>query len=81
MSHGVGDLAARAGATTSELLRRLRRSTPDMAPGYRRDEAERDVAIARAMSVPHVGTPAAAAASSEAWVNLAAQEPATVRHI
>jgi integrase len=43
-------LAARQGATTRELMRRLGHSTPDMALRYQRAEAERDVAIARAMS-------------------------------
>ena len=43
-------LGARQGATTRELMRRLGHSTPDMALRYQRAEAERDVAIGRAMS-------------------------------
>jgi integrase len=43
-------LAARHGATTRELMRRLGHATPNMALRYQRAEAERDAAIARAMS-------------------------------
>jgi integrase len=43
-------LAARHGATTKELMRRLGHSTPDMAMRYQRAEAERDRALAEAMS-------------------------------
>lgn len=43
-------LAARHGATTRELMRRLGHSTPNMALRYQRAEADRDAAIARAMS-------------------------------
>ncbi len=43
-------LAARQGATTKELMRRLRHATPEMAMRYQRADAERDRALARAMS-------------------------------
>jgi integrase len=43
-------LAARQGATTKELMRRLGHATPDMAMRYQRADAERDRALARAMS-------------------------------
>jgi integrase len=43
-------VAARHGATTKELMKRLGHSTPDMAMRYQRAEAERDESIARAMS-------------------------------
>jgi integrase len=43
-------MAARHGATTRELMRRLRHATPEMALRYQRAEAERDTMIARAMS-------------------------------
>jgi len=48
-------LAARQGATTKELMRRLGRATPDMAMRYQRADAERDRALARAMSDPLSG--------------------------
>jgi hypothetical protein len=40
----------RQGATTKELMRRLGHATPDMAMRYQRADAERDRALARAMS-------------------------------
>ncbi len=43
-------LAARAGGTTKELMRRLGHSSPAMALRYQRAEAERDTMLARAMS-------------------------------
>ena len=43
-------LAARQGATTKELMRRLGHATPDMAMRYQRADVERDRALARAMS-------------------------------
>ena len=43
-------LAARQGATTKELMRRLGHATPDMAMRYQLADAERDRALARAMS-------------------------------
>ena len=43
-------LAARQGATTKELMRRLGHRTPDMAMRYQRAESERDRALAQAMS-------------------------------
>ena len=43
-------LAARQGATTKELMRRLGHATPDMAMRYQRADAERVRALARAMS-------------------------------
>jgi hypothetical protein len=42
--------SARQGATTKELMRRLGHATPDMAMRYQRADAERDRALARAMS-------------------------------
>jgi integrase len=43
-------LAAISGATTAELMRRLGHSTPNMALRYQRATADRDAAVARAMS-------------------------------
>ena len=43
-------LAARQGATTRELMRRLGHTTADMAMRYQRAEADRDKALAQAMS-------------------------------
>ena len=59
-------LAARQGATTRELMRRLGHSTPDMALRYQRAEAERDVAIARAMSEARASIEARPSAASGA---------------
>ena len=43
-------LAAIAGATTAELMHRLGHATPGVALRYRRATADRDVAVARALS-------------------------------
>ena len=43
-------LAAIAGATTAELMHRLGHTTPDVALRYQRATADRDVAVARALS-------------------------------
>jgi integrase len=43
-------LAARQGATTKELMRRLGHATADMAMRYQRAETDRDRALAKAMS-------------------------------
>jgi integrase len=43
-------MAARHGATTKELMRRLGHASPAMALRYQRAEAERDVSLAKAMS-------------------------------
>jgi integrase len=43
-------LAARQGATTKELMRRLGHTTADMAMRYQRAETDRDRALANAMS-------------------------------
>ena len=43
-------LAAISGATTAELMRRLGHATPDVALRYQRATAERDLALARALS-------------------------------
>jgi integrase len=43
-------LAARQGATTKELMRRLGHTTADMAMRYQRAETARDRALANAMS-------------------------------
>ncbi|HKX16367.1 MAG TPA: hypothetical protein VJN19_14320 [Propionibacteriaceae bacterium] len=43
-------LAARQGATTKELMRRLGHTTADMAMRYQRAETDRDRALAKAMS-------------------------------
>lgn len=43
-------LAAIAGATTAELMHRLGHATPDVALRYQRATADRDVAVARALS-------------------------------
>jgi len=44
-------MAARHGATTRELMRRLGHASPEMALRYQRAEADRDTMIARAMSM------------------------------
>jgi integrase len=43
-------IAARHGATTKELMRRLGQASPAMAMRYQRAEAERDAILAQAMS-------------------------------
>lgn len=43
-------IAARSGATTKELMKRLGHASPNMAMRYQRAEAERDMALAAAMS-------------------------------
>ena len=43
-------LAAIAGATTAELMHRLGHATPDVALRYQRATADRDVAVAQALS-------------------------------
>jgi hypothetical protein len=43
-------LAAITGATTAELMHRLGHATPDVALRYQRATADRDVAIAKALS-------------------------------
>jgi integrase len=44
-------LAAISGATTAELMRRLGHATPTQALRYQRATADRDAAVARALSV------------------------------
>jgi integrase len=50
LRHVGATLAAQAGATTKELMRRIGHTTPAMAMRYQIAAADRDAAIAEAMS-------------------------------